>query len=301
MIRKIVKHGLTTLTISLPSKWVKKNNINSGDELDVIEKNKSLMLNIFTQKNLKKDEVDTKSYNKIGKRQISTHYRKGYDEITLHFNDPAFLVDAEEILSDEIVGFEIVKQSPKTIVIRDIVGTKDDFSIVLRRVTFLILNMIEDTYSGISNKEVSKLKGVIVSDKRVNKFTNFCIRTLNKVGHEKSSNIPTYYHLLRDIEQLADSYKEICRHIIDNDIKSSKIIQNHIKDINKSVRMFFDLFFKMNDKDLNELYNAINKKNNELIKLIKTQKDDALILHYLCMINNYIKHLWSCIIELRID
>ena len=45
MKRKIVKHGNSTLTVSLPSKWAKNNSLKQGDEIDVIENGKELILN----------------------------------------------------------------------------------------------------------------------------------------------------------------------------------------------------------------------------------------------------------------
>ena len=37
MKRKIVKQGKATMTVSLPSKWIKNNNINNADEVDIEE------------------------------------------------------------------------------------------------------------------------------------------------------------------------------------------------------------------------------------------------------------------------
>ena len=35
MRRKLIQHGLSSLTISLPRKWVKENNLKKGDEIEV--------------------------------------------------------------------------------------------------------------------------------------------------------------------------------------------------------------------------------------------------------------------------
>ena len=46
MKRKIVQHGQSTLTLSLPSKWVKKNNIKKGQLLDVNVSEKGLLISL---------------------------------------------------------------------------------------------------------------------------------------------------------------------------------------------------------------------------------------------------------------
>ena len=50
MKRKIVKHGPISLTVSLPSKWVKKRNLKAGDEVEVEEHNNGLFIGDFNNK-----------------------------------------------------------------------------------------------------------------------------------------------------------------------------------------------------------------------------------------------------------
>jgi len=44
MKRKIIKQGHNTLTITLPSEWVKKLNLNAGDEIEVYERDSGLVI-----------------------------------------------------------------------------------------------------------------------------------------------------------------------------------------------------------------------------------------------------------------
>ena len=44
MKRKIIKQGHNTLTVTLPSKWVKDLNLSAGDEIELIEKDKSILI-----------------------------------------------------------------------------------------------------------------------------------------------------------------------------------------------------------------------------------------------------------------
>ncbi|MBI2136461.1 AbrB/MazE/SpoVT family DNA-binding domain-containing protein, partial [Candidatus Woesearchaeota archaeon] len=44
MKRKLVQHGNTSLTVSLPKKWTDKFNLKKGDEIEIVEKDDKLFL-----------------------------------------------------------------------------------------------------------------------------------------------------------------------------------------------------------------------------------------------------------------
>ncbi|MBS3056589.1 MAG: AbrB/MazE/SpoVT family DNA-binding domain-containing protein [Candidatus Aenigmarchaeota archaeon] len=82
MRRKVIKQGHNTLTITLPSSWVNKFNIKTGDELDVREQGK--ILSIGTEKSSGTSSVTIDISNltpPIIWRYILSVYRAGYDEI----------------------------------------------------------------------------------------------------------------------------------------------------------------------------------------------------------------------------
>ena len=58
MKRKIIKQGHNTLTITLPSEWVKKLNLSAGDEIDLVEDNSSLYINGKQHNGFKTTTID---------------------------------------------------------------------------------------------------------------------------------------------------------------------------------------------------------------------------------------------------
>ena len=60
MKRKIVQHGSSSLTVSIPYKWIQKYNLNKGDEINIEENGNSLILSSDNRKvqNVKKIKVD---------------------------------------------------------------------------------------------------------------------------------------------------------------------------------------------------------------------------------------------------
>src|SRR3989344_1396001 len=86
--RKIVQHGPSTLIISLPSNWVKQNGIKKGDELDVKEEGKTLIVSVdtvATNYSLTEDISGLKPF--LVTRFLGRAYQKGYDKIYLTHNN----------------------------------------------------------------------------------------------------------------------------------------------------------------------------------------------------------------------
>jgi len=104
--RKIVLHGPSTLTISLPATWVKKFNIKKGDELDIAEHGKELRINLEKEFSPEIKEICVGDLKRLGKTYLTASYRQGYDEIKIDYNDPQYISIIQSILSRETTGFE---------------------------------------------------------------------------------------------------------------------------------------------------------------------------------------------------
>ena len=89
MKRKLVKQGSSTMMVSLPSKWIQKNQLNKGDEIDLELNNNMLIIKKEGnyEKTIKKTEVKITTNNESSIRTIiKNSYRLGYDLIKIEFN-----------------------------------------------------------------------------------------------------------------------------------------------------------------------------------------------------------------------
>ncbi len=87
MKRKVIKQGHNTLTITLPNKWVKELGIVSGDELDVVENNGSIIVNGKQHSENKSTTIDLTGLRvPMIWRFFQSAYREGYNEIKLVFD-----------------------------------------------------------------------------------------------------------------------------------------------------------------------------------------------------------------------
>ena len=88
MKRKVVQHGPSTLIISLPSSWIKQNNINRGDELDIKENDKTIAItasNHVSNKSLAQNISILEPA--LVKTFLARIYQKGYDKAYLVHNN----------------------------------------------------------------------------------------------------------------------------------------------------------------------------------------------------------------------
>jgi len=82
MQRKLNQVGSGTLTVSLPSKWSKKNKLKKSDELEVTEIDNKLILSLDRQKqktidiSLSKEKSDSDTA-KFVRSVLGRHYRYG--------------------------------------------------------------------------------------------------------------------------------------------------------------------------------------------------------------------------------
>ncbi|VVB77853.1 Antidote-toxin recognition MazE, bacterial antitoxin [uncultured archaeon] len=280
MKRKIVKQGAATMMISLPSKWVRKNNLDKGDEIDIEEKDNQIIIsNEKISKEKSKAVINVSGLGILVNRTLISLYIKGYDELEINFSEPDEVKDFQKRVINELIGFEIIKQSQKSFTVRDITGVSDqNIDDIIRRIFLIIDSMAEELEIAIDKKQ--SMDPVIETDTSINKFVNFSLRILNKKGYTEYNKTPQIYSIISHLEETGDIYKKIARELKETK-KYPKEILPIIKELRSFVNMFKDLLFKFNREDSLKL-----AKKYEHIKKLIDNKD--LISFYLYEINETI-------------
>ena len=282
MKRKVVRHGSATLTISLPSKWAKKFDIKRGDELEIEEEGGSLT--ISTEKDLRLNEGEfvidhgTTSYIRS---IISNSYKKGYDVINLKFEEPNIIVTIQKVV-DGLLGYEIVEQGQGYCIIKNVApGLETEFESMLKKSFFMTLTMGEICLKDIQDKELKNYEEIRQMKDNITKFTNFCKRLTNKTKKNLDSNSFAYL-IIWSLEKIANEYKYIYRYSSKYaQIQSSKKTLDYFKNTNQLLRLYFDGFYK---------------KENKIIKNITTLKDQYLYQDFYDILKQT-KHLDSVVIH----
>ena len=185
MRRKIIKQGHNTLTITLPSEWTKRFNLEAGKEVDLIEKENGLFISTYRNGETKKTEFDITGMDipTIWKYFMGV-YREGYDEVVVKFNpesslespykflthhkyDPKYKKEGKKVkiievlhgFVDRFIGFEIIEHGKDYIRIKEMGElTSKEFDNSLRRVFLLIQQMAEETLEAINTNDKLEIR-----------------------------------------------------------------------------------------------------------------------------------------------
>ena len=260
----------------MPAAWVRKFNVKKGDELNLEEFGDELRVNPEKEFDVEKKQRDIKNLKRLGKSYLASSYRQGYGEISLDYSDSDYIKTIQDILSREITGFELIKQTSNNCLIKDLTGHKDEFDAVLRRIWLLIIDMSEESLNALKKKDVAKLKGIYLMDYTINKFSNYCLRLLIKKGYINFRKTPLYYHLIKSLEEIADNYKDLCTFYSDNIKKIDDNLILIFTRINEYFNEIYQLFYKYDEQKLENLFrktkithNKIsNSKNNPVYYLV---------------------------------
>ena len=120
MIRKLIKHGESSLTISLPRSYVKENNLNKRDEIDVKEADNGLFISTKRKKELKAISINVSKQLSVIKKILGAAYKTGYDEVNIQFSSFEELKEIKLTLQSQFEGYEIIRQGKSNIQIKKI-------------------------------------------------------------------------------------------------------------------------------------------------------------------------------------
>ncbi len=307
MRRKVIQIANSTQLVSLPRAWCKQFDIKKGEELNVEEVGSKI--EITTSKAIEIDSIsfDLSKTPHIVPRIIHALYKKGYDQIDLNFNDISQLKSVQDMLRDDVIGYEMVSQHHNKCVIKSIAGTSgDEFNTMLRR-TFLILESFSEEISRVLNeKNSSGLDTIRYMETINNRTTGFCRRVLNKYGNQDHKYISFIYCLVEELEKVADEYKYLCDYIKNNPDALKKInkdIPQLFKELNKFIKDTHSVFYKYDIEKLSNLFahrKDIIDKSNKLYKSRSITVKDTKFLHYSVTICQLLANILSFILEIKL-
>lgn len=285
MKRRLVEQGGTTLMVSLPSKWARRLNLKKGDEVELSEIGRDVVIKTEKDIELERTSIDTTNLNeRVIRWLLSGLHKGGYDEIEIIFDRKEVMDIVTELIKDLYMGFAITEQTDKRCVLKNISrDLESEFDTILRRAFLVTVSMGESCLELTKQGKLGKMKELINLEHTNNQLTNFCERILNKKGYRDYRKTCFMYVVAWNLEKVCDDYKYICEYLSVNPmIKPSKELIEIFEMANKQVRGYNSLLSKFKAEDLVELNKnrkAIVEKIKELIK--KQKPDEVLILNYL--------------------
>lgn len=219
MKRKVNKVGTGTLTVSLPMKWVEINNIQAGNELEVVEGGNQLTLStveILKEPRKVSFHVDA-PLHRGARKFVYYSYKEGFDEVYLTFDDSKTLERINKEV-DNLIGFEVVNQRKDSCVVKNVATPLDSTLPDLINKAFLItISMSEDIFNAFKNKDNESLKNIGLQELTQNKLSLASLRIMN-VNGIKLKRLGPLYTLVSELEGVADYLKYICQYYKDKSI-----------------------------------------------------------------------------------
>jgi len=328
MRRKIIKQGHNTLTLTLPSEWVKKLNIKAGDEIDVIENSGSLIVNGKQNNDFRSTAIDITGLGiPMLWRFFQSAYREGYDEIKLIY-DPK--KDCEGVynyyasqfeykrlgeklekktpmemiqgLVNRFGGMEIIDNSNGCCTIREMgEPSAKEFDNSMRRIFLLLLELFDRVIDSISNNEIGNIsicKTLHTMDINIDRFIDYCCRINNKISDSSfQKNKPVMFSTLFLLELLGDEFKYIGNHLASSKKRVDETLEFAQK-VKKHFENYYHLFYKFDKKGVIDFGEDDFKVYNEHFNWKESKNKDARsITRHLMQISKFT----FCLVELRIE
>lgn len=191
MRRKIIKQGNNSFTVTLPVSWIRKNHIKS--EVDVEEIDNNIIISTEGgKKPISEINVNLKNYEiRSIKNIIFQLYRQGYDKITCKLNNKDQANIVRNIVSQNLLGFEVVDETAGRIVIENIAEpSQDKFDTLFNKLFFIIKTNAREILDDIENHVNSKLEKHTTTKNMFDVYTNLLRRLILK--YNKSGNKESY-------------------------------------------------------------------------------------------------------------
>jgi len=243
-IRKLVKAGQASHTVSLPRKWLLKNNLKKGDTVYITETDSNdLILRTKQQEDVqeKKEitiEVDSKELGTV-QRQITSAYVNNYNTIHLIGNSIAENAKHYRKIIHDFVALEISEQTSKKITAKDLLNLNEiSVDKTINRMDMIVRTMIEDLGQSTEKKELHE--SISFRDYDVNRLYFLLYRLLksatkspsmsDKIGISQEKAISKWYTTV-NLENLADLVKTISELLSD----AKKLNKGEFKKILSSI------------------------------------------------------------------
>ena len=274
MIRKVIQLAAKTLVVSLPSKWVKKQGIRKGDEIEVSEHLRGLLIGGRGEQGASKVSVNLSGLDeRVVKWVVSALHKKGYDEIELFYDNPATARVIHDRVKNLMLGFTVASQSEKRCILKSVSKEIEaEFDLSLRRAWLVCLELANNSLKIIESQHLSGLAELTELENSNNQLTNFCERILNKSEYREPDKTHFIYAVVWNLEKVCDDYKYICSYLAKEETVS---VGNDVLDVYKNTNLllkgYYELFYDFELKKLNEL-DIIRKNIVEEIKRLLASK-----------------------------
>jgi phosphate uptake regulator len=272
-----MRHGPSSLVVSLPSSWAAKYKITKGNELDIVEDGPRLVIAKESRDAPSETTINITGLDRTSIMYvIRSLYRLGYDVINVTFEDPVTIyqrtgkeMGVMSVIHTEVnrlVGYEIIQEREKSCVIKDLQDSSQrDLDQVIRRIFLLLVDASKDFYDGAKQNNKALLETMEDRHDTITKFISYCLRNLNKRGFEDPKKTAYYYHILAYLDRVTDIIKYAARDLITFNKKLSPKAVDILGIVTQDIEAYYHLFYKY--------------ENSKVVKINDTRYEAEKMIH----------------------
>jgi len=257
------------MTVSLPATWVKYNNLQKGEEVEILEEDNNLSIKpVCINNDHKMIEVSFVDLDKDTQKDlILTLHKKGYDEIKIKLDNQELIKELHEFLNVMQLGFEIIKQESNSISIRNISNpTAEQLDSLFRRVFRITIEYSSKIDAVIKNKE-EITQSVLLHETSINRIANYCKRIIIK---EKRQNACFLYAIIEELTTITNNLTILVNEIQEINMLPKTFITKY-SEMNNLLIQVYNLYYKFSLKE----YSNTKKVSENLRKqVVKMQSQD---------------------------
>jgi phosphate uptake regulator len=282
MIRRLVRHGPSTLIVSLPADWVRRKGLKEKDEVEVTEDENQLLVSL--KGNKKKDEtiVDITDLDRTSVLvTLTAIYRAGFSKATLIFRkqNTTYLRTSEPIQFSKIIhghmqnfiGFEISKESQDRIEITQVSHIdKEEIGTMINRTLILLKDFTSSFCLALEKHDQEEMSKIPDKRATVTKMLNYLLRAVKRGDYSEKDSSQCLSHTLANIDRLVIMIKCLARDEFPSMKPMSKKTHHLIHLFEECITNYIKLFRKYDDALLVRLTNDRENFRRDVPKLAKT-------------------------------
>jgi len=230
----VQKVGYSTLSVSLPSEWVKDIGLKQGDLITFTpERDGSLRLmpGPPVEREVKAEDIvvnsDLCDEPRMLERVIVGNYVLGCDTLRVVSSKRIRSEHVEEVrrISRRLIGLSIIEETPNQIVLQcSIDPAKFQIDMLMRRLSIIVSTMHNESMQALVNFDMNLAEDTIRREEEADMIYWLALRLLlsahrvqvvaEKIGLKEPSQVPGNRLILKNLETIADCAEDIAKRII---------------------------------------------------------------------------------------
>ncbi len=321
MDRKIMSLGRSSLVVSLPTHWIRLNELKKGDVVSLaVQRDRSLVVSPGAEREREPKEITLRvgsdEKEALIVRKLIGCYLNGYSSMRI-FSDNVFTVPQRKAIRTIVtmLYMRVMVSDTKSMLVQTLIDESNaSLELATNRMHMISRSMCVDAMNSLKDRNTMLAKAVFSLDDDVDHFSFFILRLLRKAAQDTvlanqlridPLDCMDHQTLIHKIEHAADYSADIAKHIILLEESELKI-PDHLLELmfaagNEAIELYDKAIKAFSTKDVPaslEILDGqqkIERRDQEIAsKAFMRKQENAMIVCAICSIRDNIKKIAEC-------